>query len=175
MSRRVVAVTGANRGLGYALVKRLLVESTLYDTIVLCTRDRQKGVDAYTSLRPFVKNPRHLEIADLDTSRLGSIQRFADWLEQQSGPLHAIVHNAGVMFKDPQTSLEEKVSKTAETNLFGVINLTEELLSRDLLQTGGKIINISSKLGSTSFIRNAALKERVQNIASYQDIHALYQ
>lgn len=175
MNRKIIAVTGANKGKGFALVKRLLLESTMYDTVVLCSHDRQKGVEAYKSLRPFFKHPRNLEIADLESSRLDSVQRFADWLYHYMGPLHAIVHNAGIMIKDPQASLEEKVAKTAETNLFGVINLTEALLSRDLLQTGGKIINVSSKLGSASFIRNAALKERVQNVNSYQDIHALFQ
>lgn len=175
MSRRIVAVTGANRGLGYALVKHLLLESTMYDTVVLCSRDRQKGVEAYGNLRPFFKHPRHLEIADLDTSRPESVQRFSDWLLQQTGPLHAIVHNAGVMVKDPQASLEEKVTRTAQTNLFGVMGLTEELLSRDLLERGGKILNVSSKLGSPSFIRNPDLKERIKNIASFQDIRSLYQ
>ena len=175
MSRRIVAVTGANRGLGYALVKRLLKESSIYDTVVLCTRDRSKGVEAYNSLKQFTRSPRHLEIADLDTSSEASIASFTKWVESNTGTLTSIVHNAGIMVKEANVPVAEKVEKTAQTNLFGIINLNERLLSANLIQNKGKILHLSSKLGNASFIRNAELKERIKNVSSLEEVLSLYE
>ena len=127
-----VVVTGGNRGIGLA-VGRALAEKG-WD-VVLSSRDRAAGEEAAASLR----GARALE---LDVEDPGSIERFAARLE---GPLDALVNNAGVALDGFDA---EVVRRTLGVNLRGAVAVSDALVPR--LRDGGRIVNVSSGLGSSS-------------------------
>ena len=173
MSKRIVAVTGANRGLGLALVKRLLKESN-YETILLCSRDVNKGKEVAKQLQDIEGASSKLDVAGLDMENQQSISDFCGFVKQKYGQVSAIVNNAGILFKEDTISSTDKFVRTAKPNLFGVVYLNDQILNQDLIQKKGKIVNLSSKLAHSSGIRDAELKEKVKSISSYDDIFDLY-
>lgn len=82
----MAVVTGANKGIGYALVKRL-AEMGL--TVVLTARDINKGKEAVESLNK--ESGLHVAFCQLDVSDPLSIDAFASWLQQTYGGLDILV------------------------------------------------------------------------------------
>ena len=66
MKQKVVAITGANRGLGLALAKRLACSENIFTKIILCSRDAKKGKEALDALYKEAKPRAELEVASLD-------------------------------------------------------------------------------------------------------------
>lgn len=174
MSQRVVAITGANRGLGLALVKRLASSSNSISKIILCSRDVKKGKEALESIQKEGKFRAEVAVAPLDMDSEESIDEFCTHIKKDYGRIHALVNNAGILIKDPSGNPEACLQKTAATNLFGVISLTERFLERDLIEWKGKILGVSSKLATSSFIREEELKKLLSNAHSIQDLNTVY-
>lgn len=81
----VAVVTGANKGIGFALVKRL-AEMGL--TVVLTCRDVTKGIDAVGSL---AAQGLQVELCRLDVADPSSIDAFVSWLLEAYGGLDILV------------------------------------------------------------------------------------
>lgn len=174
MSHRVVAITGANRGLGLALAKRIACSNNFYSKVILCSRDEKKGKEAINSILKEGNVRAELEAAILDMDSKESISRFTQDIKKKYGQIFALVNNAGILIKDPVVK-PEVLEKTASTNLFGVISLSDQFLEQDLLQRRGKLIGVSSKLASSSFIRDAELKNLLSNITRVESLQPVYQ
>jgi len=157
---RNIVVTGANKGIGYSIVERLISENTPFD-IIATSRDPKLGEKAVAELLnkyPNFKNT--LTYHQLDINDEKSIDTFVDWLKNTSGKLDVLLNNAGVAYNNPTDIQKINIVKT---NFFSVINLTEKLLP--LLTADGKIIMVSSILGTLSFqgptLRNALENESI--------------
>ena len=87
-SGRVAVVTGANKGIGFALVKRL---AELGLTVVLTSRDVGMGKAAVESLDG---QGLHVAFCHLDVAEPSSIVTFAAWLERRFGGLDILVSKA---------------------------------------------------------------------------------
>lgn len=81
----MAVVTGANKGIGFALVKRL-AEMGL--TVVLTCRDLIKGIEAVDSL---AASGLQVELCRLDVADLASIDAFVSWLTNKFGGLDVLV------------------------------------------------------------------------------------
>jgi NAD(P)-dependent dehydrogenase (short-subunit alcohol dehydrogenase family) len=81
-----------------------------------------------------------------------SIQKAAARIERDYGRLDILVNNAGVMLDDPKKKPSEQSlevwRKTFETNLFGLVATTQALLPLLRKSAAGRIVNLSSILGS---------------------------
>jgi len=142
---RNILVTGANKGIGYAIVEALFAGETPYD-IILTSRDAQLGDQAVKEIQEkYPKSPSALSIHQLNVNDEKSVQDLVTWLQKTYGKLDVLVNNAGVYDKDK--SIETRL-QVLDTNYFSVVSLTEKLLS--LLSKDAKIIMISSGLGSLS-------------------------
>lgn len=173
--RGVIAITGANRGLGYALAERLLAAGSPYSTILLCSRDLDKGKSAAAQLAAkYQQSTTKLEVLALDTSQDASREQFCSDVKKKFGTISSIVNNAGVMIKDPSLSVLQKTEQTAATNLFGIMNINDRLLDGDLLDNEGVILNISSKLANSAFIRDQTIKDMASRLKTEEDLHQLY-
>lgn len=172
MKQKIVAITGANRGLGLALVKRIAESQNDFTKILLCSRDEKKGQDVKASLG---KQRIGIDIVKLDMANEESIETFCDSIGKTYGRLNSVVHNAGIMLKDEKDLEKEALfEKIAQTNLFGPISLTEQLLENDLLDEQGRLIFISSKLATSRFVRDDKLKQLLEEINSVQTINTAY-
>lgn len=78
-------MTGANRGIGFAIVKRL---AELGLTVVLTARDGDRGINASESLR---SQGLHVWFSQLDVSDAASVEGFVSWFRQKFASLDVLV------------------------------------------------------------------------------------
>jgi NAD(P)-dependent dehydrogenase (short-subunit alcohol dehydrogenase family) len=142
---RIAVVTGANRGIGLGIVRRLAKEGM---QVVLTARDPAKGESACEGL---MAGGARVRFHALDVRDRAQADRLADWLRREFGRVDVLVNNAGVL-PDPRGSRALDVSvdtvrQALETNLIGVLNVTQALAP--LMRSGGygRIVNVSSELG----------------------------
>ncbi|KAK1319367.1 (+)-neomenthol dehydrogenase [Acorus calamus] len=157
-SETVAVVTGANKGIGLALVGRL---AELGLTVVLTSRDSSKGRAAVESLRSM---GLVVVFAPLDVSDPASIEAFVSWLKSSFGGLDILVNNAGVSFNGIKENTVEHAETVIDTNFYGPKRLTEALLPLFRRSTSiSRILNMSSQLGLLSRLRNPSLKRVLQD------------
>ncbi|XWS35350.1 hypothetical protein CRYUN_Cryun21dG0118300 [Craigia yunnanensis] len=156
----VAVVTGANKGIGFALVKRF-AEMGL--TVVLTARDVDRGKKAAESLREQA-GLRNVYFFPLDVSNPASIKTFVSWLETRFGVLDILVNNAAVSYNEIDENSVEYAETVIKTNFHGPKLLTQSLLPLFRLSTSiSRILNISSRLGSINKMRNLRIKATLQN------------
>ncbi|KAG8369412.1 hypothetical protein BUALT_Bualt14G0008400 [Buddleja alternifolia] len=151
----VAIVTGANKGIGFAIVKRL-AEVGL--TVVLTARDAVRGLNAVQSLKSEGLNNVHFFC--LDVSDPNSIQAFATRFQHTFGVVDILINNAAVSFNDIHENSVEEAETVIKTNFYGPKMLTEALLPMFRRSaTATRILNISSRLGLLNKLKNPKLKE----------------
>ncbi|XP_034685296.1 (+)-neomenthol dehydrogenase isoform X2 [Vitis riparia] len=150
----VAIVTGANKGIGFALVKRL-AESGL--TVILTARDEARGLKALQSL---AAQGLHVHFSLLDVSDPDSIQSFASWFQHSFRKLDILVNNAGVSFNNIDENSVEHAEVVIKTNYYGPKMLIEALLPMFRCSSSvSRILNISSRLGLLNKLKNPNIKE----------------
>ncbi|KAL6889286.1 hypothetical protein HDV57DRAFT_321167 [Trichoderma longibrachiatum] len=152
MSPTVVLVTGANRGIGYEIIKSL-IQSPLPYKIFLAARDPSKGETAASSLHPLTANDQtSISVIQLDVSSPSSIQAAAEKVRQEAGRLDILVNNAGIIDQSPDPLL--RLRNTLEVNTIGPYAVTQAFKQLLKTQPEGepnktkRIIHVSSGLGS---------------------------
>ncbi|NP_001231661.1 carbonyl reductase [NADPH] 3 [Phacochoerus africanus] len=139
---RVALVTGANKGIGFAIARDLCRQFS--GDVVLTSRDAARGRAAVQQLQAEGLSPRFHQ---LDIDDLQSIRALRDFLRKEYGGLNVLVNNAGIAFKiDDPTPFDIQAEMTLKTNFFGTRNVCIELLP--IIKPHGRVVNISSLLGS---------------------------
>ncbi len=131
---KVALVTGAKTGLGRATAKGL---AELGAIVRMAVRGREDGERVKAELEAEVPGAR-LVVDELDVSSLADVRAYA---EAFAGPLHVLVHNAGVMPAERQETAEGHERMLA-THVLGPHLLTK--LLRPALRGGGRVVWISS-------------------------------
>jgi len=151
--RRVALVTGANKGLGLEIARRLGGEGL---TVVLGARDADKAEAAAERLRAASADAHAVRLDVTDTATLESL---AAWLEQRFGRLDVLVNNAGIQL-DPGVQPSEldlgALRQTFETNVIGAWAVTQAVLPLIRRSDAGRIVNMASALGSLTGIVDPA-------------------
>lgn len=141
----VAVVTGGNKGIGLEIARGL---GTRGITVLLGARDEKLGSAAAATLRAEGLDVRPLR---LDVTEGATVEAVASWIESEFGRLDILVNNAGValerMSKPSETALEA-VRRIYDVNVFGVIAVTQALLPLLRKSDRGRIVNVSSTLGS---------------------------
>ncbi|KAK3015585.1 hypothetical protein RJ639_007394 [Escallonia herrerae] len=154
----VAIVTGANKGIGYALVKRL---ARLGLTVILTARDRERGLKAVESLGDL---GLRVHFFCLDVSDPASIKGFASWYREEFGVLDILVNNAAVSFNDIHENSVEHAETVIKTNFYGSKLLIETLLPFFRRSDSiSRILNISSRLGLLDKLKSPTVKETLLN------------
>jgi NAD(P)-dependent dehydrogenase (short-subunit alcohol dehydrogenase family) len=134
---RVVAVTGAARGIGRATAAALAGEGA---------RVAIGDLDAEAAQRTAAEVGA--EAFELDVTDRASFGAFLDAVEERLGPLDVLVNNAGILHLG--AFLEEGDAATArqiDVNLVGVINGTKLVLPRFRARGRGHLVNVASSAG----------------------------
>ncbi len=152
ISGQVAAVTGAGRGIGAAIARKL---ASLGATVVLCGRDI-KPLQATAS--EIAADAGQAEISQCDVRNLDSVQALAAFVEKRFGRIDILVNNAGVgSFSAPLHELTpEDWEKVLNTNLRGVYYCIRSLVPMMIRAKTGHIINISSLAGKNALPNGAA-------------------
>jgi NAD(P)-dependent dehydrogenase (short-subunit alcohol dehydrogenase family) len=153
-SEKIAFITGANRGLGLETARGLGKRGI---TVLLGTREKSKGEKAASELRQ--DGVGKVEPVVFDLQNRDDHKKLAAMLEAKYGRLDILVNNAGVekekvTFGDPKgfnttsTVSPEILKETFEVNFFSVVALTQTLLPLIRRSPAGRIVNLSSILGS---------------------------
>ncbi len=151
---KVAFITGANKGIGLETARGL---GQLGVSVLIGSRDEANGRAAVDRLRG--EGIAAVDSIRFDVTRPEDHRAVARHLEDRHGRLDILVNNAGIArdeadFGDPKgvntTSAvtPEILRETFETNLFAVVALTQALLPLIRKSPAGRIVNLSSILGS---------------------------
>jgi NAD(P)-dependent dehydrogenase (short-subunit alcohol dehydrogenase family) len=147
--QKIVLVTGANKGLGLETSRQLARRGT---TVLMGSRNLNQGQTAADGLK---SEKLAVEAVQLDVTRADHIAKVEAFIEARFGRLDILVNNAGMIHPDEPLfgNSTEKVSlqalrETFEVNFFGQVALTQALLPLIKKSPAGRIVNVSSILGS---------------------------
>lgn len=133
---KTVIITGASRGIGLATTKKFIAEGW-------------KVIGTYLNNQIPIKSPGLISVR-LDQGSPESIERAISEIKKMNIKIDALINNAGIILDAHEDVVGlEKIRKTFDVNLFGLIDLTEKLLP--LIAKEGHIVNLNSNYGSFSF------------------------
>lgn len=154
MSDKIALITGANKGIGFETARQLARTGV---HVLLGSRERAKGVEAALKLQA---EGLSVEALAIDVTHLGSIGEAAREVERKHGRLDILINNAGVLIDDlskkPSEQSLEAWRKTFDTNLFGLVAVTQAFLPLLRKSAAGRIVNLSSILGSNTLHQDPA-------------------
>jgi NAD(P)-dependent dehydrogenase (short-subunit alcohol dehydrogenase family) len=145
---KIALITGANKGIGYELARQLAKEGV---TVLVAARNAKLGEAAAAKLKADGAEAHFLE---LDVTKRETIAKAAQTVRTQYGRLDILVNNAGVVDKGdgpPGTADPEAVRRVLEVNFFGVLAVTQAMLPLVRKSAAGRIVMISSGLGSLTW------------------------
>eukprot|EP01063_Lacrimia_lanifica_P023041 TRINITY_DN30549_c0_g1_i1.p1 TRINITY_DN30549_c0_g1~~TRINITY_DN30549_c0_g1_i1.p1 ORF type:complete len:302 (+),score=110.50 TRINITY_DN30549_c0_g1_i1:40-945(+) len=140
---RRVLVTGANKGIGKAIVAAIL-DAHADTHVLLGSRDAARGEAAVAELvgqSPARQGRVSLLVVDVGDD--ASVKAAAAVVAKEHAPLYGLVNNAGVCFQGDQTNVLED---TLQVNTFGLKRMADSFLPL-LDSQAGRMVNITSASG----------------------------
>lgn len=158
MSQRVAVVTGSNKGIGFAIVKKLCKK---FDGVVYLTaRNPELGNAAVAELKAEGLQPKFHQ---LDISNQECINQLRDYLQEKYNGLDVLVNNAGMAYKKGSpASFAEQAENSILVNYAATRNVCNTLFP--LLRPHARVVNVSSFCGMLSNIPNLELKRRFASV-----------
>ena len=162
---RVALVTGANKGIGYAIAEGL---GRLGYTVLVGARDRERGDDAVRRLRAGGVDAVSclIDVRDDD-----SVRAAADAVARDYARLDVLVNNAAVKLEfhpaPPSHTSLEVVRETFETNVLGTVRVIHAMLPLLLASPSPRIVNVSSGLGSLTLATTPGSKYAAKPLLGY--------
>ena len=149
MATTIALITGANKGIGFETARQLGARGV---TVLAGARDAARGRQAEQALRDALAGQEGAEAryVPLDVTDAKSAQEAADWIDREYGRLDILVNNAAIAVgggAPSQTDLEA-MREVYETNVFGVIAVTNAMLPLLRRAPAARIVNVSSEVGS---------------------------
>jgi len=141
----VALVTGANKGIGFEIARGLGEQGAI---VLLGCRDQTLGETAAATLRGERLDTRPVT---LDVTNESTIQAVASRIASEFGHLDILVNNAGIALdamRKPSEVPLDVVRRVYDVNVFGVIAVTQAMLPLLAKSGRGRIVNVSSTLGS---------------------------
>jgi NAD(P)-dependent dehydrogenase (short-subunit alcohol dehydrogenase family) len=162
--KRVALVTGANQGIGLQIAKELAKNGL---TVVVGARDLKKGEAAAKEVG------EGATVIQLDVTDQASIDAAAERIRRQFGRLDVLMNNAGISRAKPDQSFETAIKTNLltlapladvrtlfETNVFGVIAVTQAMLPLLREAPAGRIVLTASSGGSLTLNSDPANPHR---------------
>lgn len=151
-------ITGANRGLGYETARRLIAAG---HTVWIGARDAERGRRAAGALGA--------SFVQLDVTDDASVTAAAATIQAESGHLDILMNNAGILgdVVAPADMTVEQLRAVYETNVFGVVRVTNSFLPLLRQAAQPAVINVTSGLGSFTMIHDPDRVESKYPFAAY--------
>ncbi|MBE9204991.1 SDR family oxidoreductase [Nostoc sp. LEGE 06077] len=164
-NQKVAVVTGGNRGLGFEASRQLARQGY---KVILTSRDEDKGKAAAQKLQA-----EGLDVIayTLDVTSDESSQNLAEFIDQQFGKLDALVNNAGIYIDaqaESNSIVDTKIDTlqtTINTNVYGVVRVTQALIPLMKKQNYGRIVNVSSGMGQLTDMEGGSPGYRISKTA----------
>ncbi|MGH7225944.1 MAG: SDR family oxidoreductase [Gemmataceae bacterium] len=160
--KRIALITGANKGIGFEVARQLAAAGCI---AVLGTRNQSLGKEAAATL---VAEGLDIHYLPIDVTDYSTVAAAAESIAARFGRLDILVNNAGINDPDDGTVAAAKLSaveRVFRTNFLGVLAVTQAMLPLLSASPAGRIVNVSSGLGSLT--RNAVPNPSSTNLIGY--------
>lgn len=142
----IALITGANKGIGLETARQLGKRGI---HVIIGARDAKRGADAAKQLS--AEGISAASVA-LEVTDENSVFAAVKEIERRHGHLDILINNAGILDyaadTGPTTTSVSHFKKSFETNFFGLVRVTQAFLPLLRKSTGGRIVNLTSILGS---------------------------
>jgi len=140
-AQKIALVTGANKGIGLAIVENLCTNNPKLH-VLLGARDLKLGNEALKKLKF-----DNVSVVQIDLNDEKSIKAAAEGVKKQYGGLDILVNNAGMAWKGSAFNTEVATT-TLGTNYFGTLKVCQEFFP--LLRENGRVVTVSSSVGKST-------------------------
>jgi len=154
----ITLITGGNKGIGYETARRLIAEG---QTVWIGARDIERGRQAAETLGA--------SFVQLDVTDDSSVSAAVDTIRVQAGHLDILINNAGILgdVTAPDVMTVDQLRAVYETNVFGVVRVTNAFLPILRQAATPSVINVTSGLGSFTLIHDPERVESQYPLAAY--------
>lgn len=143
---KVAVVTGASRGIGFGIAKRL---AEMGASVCVCARDLGKLQSARKEIEK--AGGKCIGVA-ADVARAADVESLARKVRDELGTVEILVNNAGIGYFGPtHEAVEENWDRVLDTNLKSVFLVSKAFAPGMIAQKRGDIINIASIAGKSAF------------------------
>ena len=162
-NNKIAVVTGANRGIGYEVVRELSKIKGI--TVILTSRENSKGIKAVSNLK---NEGITVDYFQLDVTDEKSIKGLEEYILKKYERLDILINNAGILLDENISGFEinEKiVMETMETNFYGPLKLCQSFIPLMKKNNYGRIVNFSSTMGALNEMGAGYLAYRTSKTA----------
>lgn len=163
MQKQTVFITGANKGIGYETAKQLGKQGYF---VFLGARSEANGKEAVRRLR---EEGVEAEYISIDVANSSTIASAAEEVAALTSSLDVLINNAGISAGGniPSEQNIEDIRRVYEVNVFGPIQIIQAMLPLLKKAPCGRIVNVSSGLGSLTFNSDPAHEHYGANPLDY--------
>ena len=143
---KLALVTGANKGIGFEIVKQLAQKGFF---VYLGCRNPENGAVAIEKLK--AEGLNNIEAIELDVTSQTSVDAARKAISEKAEVLDVLVNNAGISGGFEQSALEttpDEYQAVYETNLFGVVRVTQAFIGLLKKSAEPRIVNVSTAMAS---------------------------
>jgi NAD(P)-dependent dehydrogenase (short-subunit alcohol dehydrogenase family) len=160
----VVLITGANKGIGFEVARQLAGKGM---QVLLGSRVPSRGQDAVNQLHS--EGLSNTEFIELDVTKETSIAKAVALVQSRFGVLDVLINNAGIAADRqlPSEATQGNLRYTFDTNFFAAVAVTQAFLPLLHASANGRIINVSSGLGSLTLHSDPNWQYGHINVLSY--------
>jgi NAD(P)-dependent dehydrogenase (short-subunit alcohol dehydrogenase family) len=154
----ITLITGGNKGIGYETARRLIAAG---QEVWIGARDADRGRHAAETVgAAFVQ---------LDVTEDASVSEAVDTVRDRAGHLDILINNAGILgeVSAPGDMTVEQIRTVYDTNVFGVVRVTNAFLPLLRRSASPSVINVTSGLGSFTLIHDPNRVESRYPLAAY--------
>jgi NAD(P)-dependent dehydrogenase (short-subunit alcohol dehydrogenase family) len=140
LKNKIVAITGANRGIGLGIAEVCLANSAS----VVYSLDLMEPSEEFEAISK--RNPGRFRYLQMDVTNEESVQRAIDAIVEAEGAIHGMICNAGMTKHQPALDFSmEQVEKLFKLNVFGAYSCATKA-AKKFIELGIKGSIVSSKL-----------------------------
>ena len=164
MMKRIALVTGANKGIGFEVALGLAKSG---HHVLIGSRDVERGSFAAKKIRAAGASASAISI---DVTDRKSVIASFNKVSAVYGRLDALINNAGILLDEltlPSQLSEEDLRKTFEVNFFGSVRVIQSFLPLLRRSAAGRIINVTSGLGSLTLTSDSTHLYSTLNSLAY--------
>ncbi len=142
-----VVVTGGSRGIGLAITRRLAAAG--YGVIAVARRESEELTAAIAEVS---QGPGSIAFKAYDLGDIDGLAGFAKSLRQDFGKIYGLVNNAGIGTEGVLATMHNSQIETLlRINVTSPIVLTKYIVRQMMADGAGRVINMSSIIGSTGY------------------------
>ncbi len=165
-----VLITGANRSIGFEAARQLLQKGYY---VYLGARDVANGEKAVAQLH--AEGLTNVEAIQLDVTDATSVKAAREIIGKKTEVLDVLINNAGILGGMSQSAIDTGVDafkEVYETNVFGVISVTQAFMGLLRKSEEPRIVNVTSGLGSITLHNDPSWKYYAVKAAMYNSSKA---